>query len=34
MDKKTVKELWEIVSPYLYKYGIILKEKGNDYQKN
>ena len=31
---ETLDKLWKIVSPYLYKYGIILKEKGNDYQKN
>ena len=31
---ETLDKLWEIILPSLYKYGIILKEKGNDYQKN
>ena len=31
---ETLDKLWKIISPYLYYYGIIVKEKGNDYQKN
>ena len=31
---ETLDKLWEIILPSLYKYGIIVKEKGNDHQKN